>query len=364
MTPFDADDDFDADALASHVETIVDAGLDGIVPCGTTGEFASLTDEERRTAVETTVEAANGRVPVIAGAADTTVSGVRDRLRFAAEAGADAGLITLPYYHTSTDPDGQRAFFERVADDAPLPIYLYDIPATVGESIDPDVVADLAAHESVVGLKDTSGDISAVDTAIDRTSEEFTVFQGVDALLYPSASLGVDGGINALSQVIPRSSSRSVRRSVPATTTAHWRSTGRRSPRFSPDVATTASRPPRRSRPLTAGSFQTPGSARRLRFPTRRHARRSPPMSTQRWTRCESPGGGRAVTGRSPGGRSVSVDRCPVRRFRPFGVEDDHVAVGALSGGRVVAVADADRLLQFADRALFERRGQRLGVLA
>jgi len=203
VTPFDADDDFDADALASHVETIVDAGLDGIVPCGTTGEFASLTDEERRTAVETTVEAANGRVPVIAGAADTTVSGVRDRLRFAAEAGADAGLITLPYYHTSTDPDGQRAFFERVADDAPLPIYLYDIPATVGESIDPDVVADLAAHESVVGLKDTSGDISAVDTAIDRTSEEFTVFQGVDALLYPSASLGVDGGINARSQVIP-----------------------------------------------------------------------------------------------------------------------------------------------------------------
>jgi len=123
VTPFDADDDdFDADALASHVETIVDAGLDGIVPGRPASSPASPT-RERRTAVETTVEAANGRVPVIAGAADTTVvSGVRDRLRFAAaEAGADAGLITLPYYHTSTDPDGQRAFFERVADDAPLP---------------------------------------------------------------------------------------------------------------------------------------------------------------------------------------------------------------------------------------------------
>ncbi|WP_144923944.1 dihydrodipicolinate synthase family protein [Halorubrum salsamenti] len=203
VTPFDADGGVDTDALANHVETLVDAGLDGIVPCGTTGEFASLTDEERRTAIETVVEAADGRVSVVAGAADTTVSGVRDRLRFAADAGADAGLITLPYYQTSTGPDGQRAFFEQVADDAALPIYLYDIPAAVGEAIDPEVAADLAAHESIVGLKDTSGDVSGIDAALSRTPDSFTVFQGVDALLYPSVSLGVDGGINALSQVIP-----------------------------------------------------------------------------------------------------------------------------------------------------------------
>ena len=203
VTPFDADGDVDAEALAAHVETLVDAGLDGMVPCGTTGEFASLTDAERRTVVETTVEAADGRVPVIAGAADTTVSGVLDRLRAADEAGADAGLVTLPYYHNSTAPAGQRAFLDAVADDAPLPIYLYDIPSTVGEPIDPDVLAAAAEHESIVGLKDTSGDVSAVDTAVGRTPDEFTVFQGVDALLYPSASLGVDGGIHALSQVIP-----------------------------------------------------------------------------------------------------------------------------------------------------------------
>ena len=203
VTPFDADDDVDTDALATHVSALVDAGLDGIVACGTTGEFASLTDGEHRRVVETVVEAADARVPVLAGAADTTVSGVRDRLRSAAEVGADAGLVTLPYYHTSTAPAGQRAFFDAVADDAPLPFYLYDIPSTVGEPIDPDVLAAVAAHESVVGVKDTSGDISAVDTAVDRTPDEFTVFQGVDALLYPSASVGVDGGIHALSQVIP-----------------------------------------------------------------------------------------------------------------------------------------------------------------
>ena len=203
VTPFDADGDVDADALASHVETLVDAGLDGMVPCGTTGEFASLTDAERRTVVETTVEAADGRVPVIAGAADTTVSGTLDHLRAADAAGADAGLITLPYYHNSTSPAGQRAFFDAVADDAPLPVILYDIPSAVGEPIDPDVLAAVAEREAVVGLKDTTGDVSAVDVAVDRTPEGFTVVQGVDALLYPSASLGVDGGVNALSQVIP-----------------------------------------------------------------------------------------------------------------------------------------------------------------
>ena len=203
VTPFDADGDIDADALASHAETLVDAGLDGLVPCGTTGEFASLTDAERRTVVETTVEAADGRVPVIAGAADTTVAGARDRLAFAREAGADAALVTLPYYHTSTAPAGQRAFLEAVAADAPLPIYLYDIPATVGEPIDPDVVTDAAELDAVVGLKDTSGDLTALDAVLGAVPDSFTVFQGVDAQLYPSLSLGVDGGIHALSQAIP-----------------------------------------------------------------------------------------------------------------------------------------------------------------
>ena len=202
-TPFDADGDVDADALASHVDALVDAGLDGMVPCGTTGEFASLDDAEHRTVVETVVEAVDGRVPVVAGAADTAVADVRDRLAFAASAGADAGLVTLPYFHTSTGPAGQRTFIEAVADDAPLPFYLYDIPATVGEAIDPDVVADVADHESILGLKDTSGDLTALDAKLRKTPDSFTVLQGVDAQLYPSMALGVDGGIQALSQAIP-----------------------------------------------------------------------------------------------------------------------------------------------------------------
>ena len=203
VTPFDADGDVDADALANHVDALVKAGLDGMVPCGTTGEFASLADAERRTAVETVVDAADGRVPVIAGAADTAVSRIRDHLSAAAAAGADAGLVTLPYYHTSTDPAGQRAFLDAVVDAPPLPVLLYDIPATVGESIDVDVLADAADRESVVGMKDTTGDLTHLEAKIGATPDAFAVFQGVDAQLYPSASIGVDGGIHALSQAIP-----------------------------------------------------------------------------------------------------------------------------------------------------------------
>jgi len=202
VTPFDGGD-VDADALASHVDALVEVGLDGMVPCGTTGEFASLSDDERRAVIETVVDAADGRVPVIAGAADTAVSRVRDHLSAAAAAGADAGLVTLPYYHASTDPAGQRAFLDAVVDDPPLPVLLYDVPATVGESVDVDVLADAAGRESVIGMKDTTGDLTNLEAKIGATPDSFAVFQGVDAQLYPSASLGVDGGIHALSQVIP-----------------------------------------------------------------------------------------------------------------------------------------------------------------
>ena len=203
VTPFDAGGGVDADALASHVDALVERGIDGVVPCGTTGEFASLDDAERRTVIETVVDAADGRVPVIAGAADTAVSRVREHLSTAAAAGAEAGLVTLPYYHGSTDPAGQRAFVDAVAEDAPLPLLLYDIPDPVGEGIDLDVLADAARRESVIGMKDTTGDLTGLEAKLRETPDSFAVFQGVDAQLDPSASLGVDGGIHALSQAIP-----------------------------------------------------------------------------------------------------------------------------------------------------------------
>ena len=158
VTPFDGDE-VDAEALASLVETLADAGLDGFVPCGTTGEFTSLTHAERRTVVETVAEAADDGW-VLAGVADTTVAGVREGLEHAASVGADAALVTLPYYHGANAPRGEVRFLEAVAEDAPLPIYLYNLPAYVGREIPLKVVAAAADLEPVVGMKDSSDDLS------------------------------------------------------------------------------------------------------------------------------------------------------------------------------------------------------------
>lgn len=203
VTPFDADGDVDADALASLVEHCVDAGLGGLVPCGTTGEFASLTDDEWATVVETTVDAAGGEVPVVAGVAHTSVPGARDRVARAADLGADAGLLPMPYFHPANDDAGTETFLREVADDSPLSLVLYNIPSCTGAELPADVVAALADHESVVGLKDSGGDFGYFLDLRRRLGDDFVLLQGFDDLLVPGMVLGGDGGINALAQAIP-----------------------------------------------------------------------------------------------------------------------------------------------------------------
>lgn len=202
VTPFD-DGTVDHEALASLVEHLADAGVDGFVPCGTTGEFASLTPEERRAVVETTVETAPGNAPIVAGAADTAIGSVRDRIREVADAGADAALVPPPYYYTASDPADNRRFFEAVADGSPLPLYLYNIPTVVHEEIAPETVASLADHDRIVGTKDSGGDLTHVIDVLGRVPGDFQVLQGHDGQLVPGIYMGMDGGVNALSHVVP-----------------------------------------------------------------------------------------------------------------------------------------------------------------
>jgi 4-hydroxy-tetrahydrodipicolinate synthase len=201
VTPF-ADGTVDADALTSLVEALDERGVDGFVPCGTTGEFASLSDPEYRTVVETTVDAADG-ARVVAGVADTSVAGVLDRIETAAAAGSDAALLTLPYFHTANDAAGDEAFVRAVAEETTLPLYLYNIPVYVGTELDPDTVAAAAAMDGVVGLKDSSGDFGYFQSVARRTPDEFELLQGFDSLLVPSLAFGGSGGINALANAIP-----------------------------------------------------------------------------------------------------------------------------------------------------------------
>lgn len=202
VTPF-SDGDVDHETLGTIVEHLADRGVDGFVPCGTTGEFGSLTQDERHAVVETTVEAAPSETPVVAGAAGTAVESVRERIADIADAGADAALTVSPYYVTPSEASANRAFFERVVADSPLPVYLYNIPSVVDDTITPETVAALADAEAVVGLKDTSGDLTHVTEVLERVPDEFEVLQGFDGQLVPGLYVGMDAGVNSLSHVIP-----------------------------------------------------------------------------------------------------------------------------------------------------------------
>lgn len=201
VTPL-ADGDVDGAALAGLVDRLAGAGVDGFVPGGTTGEFASLTDEEYRAVVETTVDAADG-APVMAGAADTTIPGTLERIETAADIGADAALVVIPYFHGANDPAGNEAFLSAVADDAALPVYLYNIPACTGQEIAPGTVETVGRHGNVLGLKDSSGDFNYFLEVAERTPEDFGLYQGFDSYAVPGLLAGAAGGINALSNAIP-----------------------------------------------------------------------------------------------------------------------------------------------------------------
>lgn len=204
VTPFDAESlSVDEVALESLLDHLLAGGIDGLFPCGTTGEFASLSPEERLRVTELTVEHADGEVPVVAGAAATSVAETQSAIEDAARVGADAAVVVPPYFHAANDPVGNERFFEAIADASPLPLLLYNIPVCTGNEIAPETLAAVAEHERIVGLKDSSGDLEYFLAAMDRTPADFLLLQGYDSLLVPALRMGADGGVNALSNVFP-----------------------------------------------------------------------------------------------------------------------------------------------------------------
>jgi 4-hydroxy-tetrahydrodipicolinate synthase len=201
VTPFTGRDAVDVDALGTLVEAVESRGADGVVPCGTTGEFASLTDAEHETVVETVAAAAAGRV--VAGVSDTSVAGVRAKVETAVAADCDAVLLTGPYFHTENADGGTAAFVRAAVGDAPLPVYLYNIPGYVGDRLEPGTVAALAEEGTVGGLKDSSGDLDYLLSVVRATPEGFDCRCGVDSLLVPALAGGGTGGVNALANVVP-----------------------------------------------------------------------------------------------------------------------------------------------------------------
>ena len=207
VTPFSADGAVDEDALRRLVRWQVLAGIDGLVPCGTTGEAPTLTADERDQVIAITVEtvaerASRGRVPVIAGTGTNDTRATIAATRRAAELGADAALVVAPYYNR---PDGRmlEAHFRAIADDGDLPIVVYNVPSRTGTNVPADVFLRLAEHPRVIAIKEASGNLEQIARICRDRPRDVAVLAGDDAWTLPLLALGGDGVVSVASNEIP-----------------------------------------------------------------------------------------------------------------------------------------------------------------
>jgi 4-hydroxy-tetrahydrodipicolinate synthase len=201
-TPFHDDERIDHDTLRNHARRLEAAGVDGLVPVGTTGESATMTHDEHIEVVETVVDAVDD-VPVIAGSGSNNTREALDLPRRSADAGADGLLLISPYYNRP-EPEGMEQHFRRIADEVDLPQIIYNVPSRTGRNIAVETAANLAEHGNVVGYKAASGDLDRVGEVIERTREEnFAVLSGDDYLTLPVVAQGGTGCISVAANVEP-----------------------------------------------------------------------------------------------------------------------------------------------------------------
>lgn len=202
ITPFKEDESLDEEGLRRNIEYLQKSGIAGIVPCGTTGESATLTFEEHKKVVEIAVDCA--KVPVIAGTGSNNTREAIELTRHAADAGADAALLITPYYNKPNDR-GMFEHFKAVAEKCDIPIVLYNVPKRTGIDLKPDLVAKLSKIKNIVAVKEASGSPGQVAQIIELTQGgQFSVLSGDDDLTLPLMALGASGVVSVLANVAPK----------------------------------------------------------------------------------------------------------------------------------------------------------------
>jgi len=202
VTPFLSDLSLDEEGLRRLVHRQIEGGIHFLVPCGTTGENPTLTREEHLRVVEITLEEAAGRTPVLAGCGGNDTQEVVELARDLEGLGADGLLVVTPYYNKPT-PEGLYQHYRAVARATRLPIVVYNVPGRTGTNVDPATLARLAEIETVVGVKEASGNISQMATIVQTVPESFAVLSGDDAITLPLIALGGVGIISVVSNEVP-----------------------------------------------------------------------------------------------------------------------------------------------------------------
>lgn len=208
VTPFKKGK-LDEKALGDLIDWQIAQSTHGIVPCGTTGESATLTHEEHERVVAFTVEAAARRVPVIAGSGSNSTTEAIALTKHAKKAGADGALLITPYYNKPTQ-EGLYRHYKAVAEAVDLPIVLYNIPGRTSVNMLPQTVARLASIKTIVAIKEGSGSLQQVSDIIQSCGERMAVLSGDDALTLPMMALGARGVITVTANIVPKDMAKMV----------------------------------------------------------------------------------------------------------------------------------------------------------
>ncbi|APG28799.1 4-hydroxy-tetrahydrodipicolinate synthase [Syntrophotalea acetylenivorans] len=202
VTPFDSEGRFDEEAFRQLVEFQIENGTDGIVPCGSTGEAATLDHQGHMEVIRACVEQVNKRVPILAGTGSNSTSEAIELTKAAKEAGADGALLITPYYNKPSQ-EGLYQHFKTVAEQVAIPQMLYNVPGRTGINLTVETTVRLAEISNVIGLKDASGGVNQAGEILACTGEDFAILSGDDSLTLPFMSVGAKGVISVTANIMP-----------------------------------------------------------------------------------------------------------------------------------------------------------------
>lgn len=202
VTPFN-NEGINFTKLGELLEWHISEGTDAIIICGTTGESATMTDEEKKEAIKFTVEKVNKRIPVIAGTGSNNTQHSVELSKYAEKVGADGLLIVTPYYNKTTQ-EGLVKHYETIANEVNIPIIVYNVPGRTGLNILPQTIFELSKHPNIKGVKEASGNIAQVAEIARLVSEDFYIYSGNDDMVVPLLSLGGHGVISVVANILPK----------------------------------------------------------------------------------------------------------------------------------------------------------------
>jgi len=202
ITPFGENGEIDEEGLRENIRFQIKEGIDGIIPVGTTGESPTVTQEEHEHIIDLSVEAAKGKIKVIAGTGSNSTHEAIHYTKYAKDAGVDAVLLVSPYYNKPT-PEGMYQHFKAIAKAVDIPQILYNVPGRTGKNLDADTTLRLSKVERIIGIKEASCDLEQIMKIIRDAPHDFCVLSGEDSWTYAMMALGAQGVISVASNVVP-----------------------------------------------------------------------------------------------------------------------------------------------------------------